>query len=82
MSGRGWTSESRYGYNRTIQDRIGQFFNRTDPKQPNEGIIVWSAIASPFHNAGMERSGWRNQSLGGPLMQVEEKYARYIGKHA
>ncbi|HYO80910.1 MAG TPA: carboxypeptidase regulatory-like domain-containing protein, partial [Bryobacteraceae bacterium] len=36
--GTDWTSESRFGYNRTIQDRIDEFFNLIDPKQPNEAI--------------------------------------------
>ena len=36
--GSNWTSESRFGYNSTIQDRIDEFFNLVDPKQPNEAI--------------------------------------------
>ena len=31
-----WTSETRFGYNRTIQDRLDQFFNLIDPNNPNE----------------------------------------------
>jgi carboxypeptidase family protein len=34
MGGGRWTSETRFGYNRTIQDRLDQFFNLIDPDHP------------------------------------------------
>src|SRR5262249_51191443 len=37
--GSNWTSETRFGYNRTIQDRLDKFFTLIDPKQSNESIV-------------------------------------------
>jgi outer membrane receptor protein involved in Fe transport len=82
VSGSDWTSESRYGYNRTIQDRIDEFFNQIDPKQPTEGIAYGRRLPRLSTTLGWSGPGGEINHSGGPLTQVEEKYARYVGKHA
>lgn len=82
VSGSDWTSESRFGYNRTIQDRIDEFFNLIDPKQQAEGIAFGRRLPRLSTTLGWSGPGGEINHSGGPLMQLEEKYARYIGRHA
>lgn len=80
--GSNWTSETRVGYNKTIQDRLDGFFTFIDPNQPKEAILYGRRL--PGFSTGL---GWGGPAgeinhSGGPLLQVEEKYARYIGGHS
>jgi outer membrane receptor protein involved in Fe transport len=80
--GSDWTSETRFGYNRTIQDRIDEFFNLIDPKQPNEAIAYGRRLPRLSTTLGWGGPGGEINHSGGPLLQVEEKFARYIGRHS
>jgi outer membrane receptor protein involved in Fe transport len=80
--GTNWTSETRFGYNRTIQDRIDEFFNLVDPKQPNEAISFGRRLPRLSTTLGWSGPGGEINHSGGPLMQLEEKYALYIGAHS
>jgi outer membrane receptor protein involved in Fe transport len=82
VGGSDWTSESRFGYNRTIQDRIDEFFNKIDPKQPNETIVYGRRLPRLSTTLGWSGPGGEINHSGGPLMQLEEKFARYVGRHA
>ncbi|HYZ87615.1 MAG TPA: TonB-dependent receptor [Bryobacteraceae bacterium] len=82
LTGTDWTSETRFGYNRTIQDRIDEFFNLIDPKQPNEEIAFGRRLPRLSTTLGWSGPGGEINHSGGPLIQVEEKFARYIGRHA
>ena len=80
--GTAWTSETRFGYNRTIQDRLDQYFTLIDPKQPNETIIYGRRLPRLSNTLGWGGPGGEINHSGGPSLQLEEKYARFIGSHS
>ena len=84
ITGRGnWTSESRFGYNRTIQDRTDQFFSLKNPLQSTESYPYGQRIPDILDSAlGWSGPNGEINHSGGPLMQISEKYARYIGRHS
>ena len=77
-----WTSETRFGYNRTIQDRLDQFFNLIDPNNPNEATPYGRRLPDLQTNLGWSGPPAEINHSGGPFWQIEEKFARYVGKHA
>lgn len=77
-----WTSEARFGYNRTIQDRLDQFFNLIDPKQTNEGITFGRRLPDLVTSLGWSGPSGEINHSGGPLWEFSEKYARYFGNHS
>jgi len=80
--GSNWTSESRVGYNRTIQDRTDQFFSLKDPSQSTETVAFGRRIPDLATSLGWSGPAGEINHSGGPLLQVTEKYARYIGHHS
>lgn len=80
--GAAWTSETRFGYNRTIQDRIDNFFNLVDPKQSSEAIVYGRRLPRLATTLGWGGPGGEINHSGGPALQIEEKYARFIGRHS
>jgi outer membrane receptor protein involved in Fe transport len=80
--GGSWTSESRFGYNRTIQDRTDQFFSLKNPLQSTESYPYGQRIPDILTNLGWGGPNGEINHSGGPLMQISEKYARYIGRHS
>jgi outer membrane receptor protein involved in Fe transport len=80
--GAAWTSETRFGYNRTIQDRLDQFFTLIDPKQPDENIAYGRRLPRLSTTLGWGGPDGEINHSGGPAMQFEEKYARYVGRHS
>ena len=80
--GTNWTSETRFGYNRTIQDRIDDFFSLVDPKQPNEAIAYGRRLPRLSTTLGWSGPGGEINHSGGPALQIEQKYARYLGRHS
>ncbi|MFL6451969.1 MAG: TonB-dependent receptor plug domain-containing protein [Bryobacteraceae bacterium] len=77
-----WTSETRFGYNRTLQDRLDQFFNLIDPNNTNEAIPYGRRLPDLQTNLGWSGPPAEINHSGGPFWQIEEKFARYAGKHA
>ena len=80
--GGSWTSESRFGYNRTIQDRTDQFFSLKNPLQSTESYPYGQRVPDILTNLGWGGPNGEINHSGGPLMQISEKYARYIGRHS
>ncbi len=80
--GTNWTSESRFGYNRTIQDRIDDFFSLIDPKHPDEEIAFGRRLPRLATTLGWGGPGGEINHSGGPALQIEEKYARFTGRHS
>jgi outer membrane receptor protein involved in Fe transport len=80
--GSNWTSETRFGYNRTIQDRLDEFFNLVDPSQSNEAIAFGRRLPDLVTSLGWSGPSGEINHSGGPLLQITEKYARYIGHHS
>jgi len=81
--GGNWTSESRFGINRTIQDRTDQFFSLKNPLQSTESYPYGQRIPDILASAiGWSGPNGEINHSGGPLMQISEKYARYIGRHS
>jgi len=77
-----WTSETRFGYNRTLQDRLDQFFNLIDPNQPNEQTPYGRRLPDLQTNLGWSGPPAEINHSGGPFWQIDQKYARYIGRHS
>ncbi len=77
-----WTSETRFGYNRTIQDRLDQFFSKIDPNHPTEAIVYGRRLPDIQTTLGWSGPAAEINHSGGPFWQLEEKYARYIGHHS
>jgi outer membrane receptor protein involved in Fe transport len=80
--GGSWTSESRFGYNRTIQDRTDQFFSLKNPLLSTESYPYGERLPDILTNLGWGGPNGEINHSGGPLMQITEKYARYIGRHS
>ena len=80
--GSSWTSETRFGYNRTIQDRLDQFFNLIDPNHPDENIAFGRRLPDLLTSLGWSGPSGEINHSGGPLWQLTEKYAKNIGHHA
>ncbi len=76
-----WTSESRFGYNRTIQDRVDQFFNQVAPGG-TESIVYGRRIPRLSTPLGWNGPDGEINHSGGPMTQIEQKYARYVGNHS
>jgi hypothetical protein len=77
-----WTSETRFGYNRTIQDRVDQFFNLIDPNNPNEATPYGRRLPDLQTNLGWSGPPAEINHSGGPFWQIEEKFARFVGRHS
>jgi outer membrane receptor protein involved in Fe transport len=77
-----WTSEAHFGYNRTIQDRLDQFFNNIDPDQPNEAITYGRRLPRLSTTLGWSGPDGEINHSGGPMWEIGEKYARYVGSHS
>jgi outer membrane receptor protein involved in Fe transport len=80
--GSAWTSETRFGYNRTIQDRLDRFFTLIDPKQSTEAIAFGRRLPDIGTSLGWSGPSGEINHSGGPLWQIGEKYARVIGHHS
>jgi outer membrane receptor protein involved in Fe transport len=80
--GAAWTSEMHFGYNRTIQDRLDQFFTNIDPNQPNEEILYGRRLPRLSTTLGWSGPDGEINHSGGPMWEFGEKYARYIGSHS
>ena len=80
--GGNWTSETRFGYNRTLQDRLDRFFTKIDPKQQTEGIAFGRRLPDLQTSLGWSGPSGEINHSGGPLWQISEKYARLIGRHS
>lgn len=76
-----WTSESRFGWNDTIQDRIDEFFNRISPAGEN-GLLFGQRVPTITTTLGWNGPGGEINHSGGPMYQAEQKYARYVGNHS
>jgi outer membrane receptor protein involved in Fe transport len=77
-----WTSETRFGLNRTIQDRLDQFFDKIDPNHPTEAIAYGRRLPDLQTTLGWSGPTAEINHSGGPFWQIEEKYARYVGHHS
>ena len=77
-----WTSETRFGYNRTIQDRVDQFFNLIDPNNSNEATPYGRRLPDLQTNLGWSGPPAEINHSGGPFWQIEEKFARFVGRHS
>jgi hypothetical protein len=79
LFGARWTSESRYGYNKNVVDRIDQIFNIEDPKK-QEGKFGSRRI--PCINAlGFSGCG-EVLTLGAPNHSFDQKFAYVTGRHS
>jgi outer membrane receptor protein involved in Fe transport len=76
-----WTSESRFGWNGTIQDRIDEFFNNIAPGG-EKGLLYGARIPTIETTLGWNGPGGEINHSGGPMYQGEQKYARYVGNHS
>jgi hypothetical protein len=79
--GASWTSESRFGWNDTIQDRIDGFFNRISPAGENN-LLFGQRVPTIQTQLGWGGPGGEINHSGGPMYQAEQKYARYVGNHS
>jgi hypothetical protein len=78
-----WTSETRFGFNRTIQDRFDQFFNdNIDPNHPEETTVYGRRVPDLQTSLGWSGPVGEINHSGGPFWQIEQKYARYVGRHS
>ena len=80
--GGNWTSETRFGYNRTLQDRLDRFFTLIDPKQSTEAIAFGRRLPDLQTSLGWSGPSGEINHSGGPLWQIGEKYARLVGHHS
>ena len=72
-----WTSETRFGYNLNDMSRVDAYFNQSIPETlPYGGRLPQLAYAG-FSTPGAEL--WLEE---GRTWSLEQKYARYIGKHS
>jgi outer membrane receptor protein involved in Fe transport len=76
-----WTSESRVGINKTIQDRLDQFFDHIGPAGES-GLLFGQRVPTFSTPLGWSGPGAEINHSGGPMTQVEQKYARYVGNHS
>lgn len=74
-----WTSESRYGYNKNVVDRLDAIFNVKDPNQP-EGRPGGRSI--PGINALGFSGGGEILTLGAPNHSFDQKVAFISGRHS
>ena len=80
--GGSWTSETRFGYNRTLQDRLDRFFTLIDPKQSTEAIAFGRRLPDLQTSLGWSGPSGEINHSGGPLWQIGEKFARLVGHHS
>ena len=76
-----WTSESRFGLNNTIQDRLDEFFTNIGPGG-EKGLLYGQRVPTIQTTLGWDGPGGEINHSGGPMMQIEQKYARYVGNHS
>ncbi len=81
ISKTGWVSETRFGYNRTLQDRTDGFFSLRDPNQRDESFP--GARRIPRFTTGLGFSGPFGEinHSGGPFWQISQKFALPKGRH-
>ncbi|MBM3725310.1 MAG: TonB-dependent receptor [Acidobacteria bacterium] len=74
-----WTSESRYGYNKNVVDRLDAIFNLKDPSK-QEGKFGGRRI--PEINALGFGGGGEILTLGAPNHSFDQKVAIVSGRHS
>jgi outer membrane receptor protein involved in Fe transport len=74
-----WTSESRYGYNKNVVDRLDAIFNIKDPNK-EEGKFGSRRI--PGINALGFSGGGEILTLGAPNHSFDQKFAFITGRHS
>ncbi|HEX5481987.1 MAG TPA: TonB-dependent receptor [Terriglobia bacterium] len=80
--GSNWTSETRFGYDRTIQDRLDQFFTLVAPDAPSGGITYGDRIPDLQTSLGWGGPDGEINHSGGPFWELEEKFALMMGRHS
>jgi hypothetical protein len=74
-----WTSESRYGYNRNVVDRLDGFFEFMDP---NKEEAKFGGRRLPGLSALGFGGGGEILTLGAPSHQFDQKFAVTRGEHS
>lgn len=77
-----WTSETRFGYDRTIQDRLDTFFTLVAPDAPSGGIAYGDRIPDLQTSLGWGGPDGEINHSGGPFWQLGEKFALNMGHHS
>jgi outer membrane receptor protein involved in Fe transport len=78
-----WTSETRFGYDRTLQDRLDQFFNNNlDPANKQETFPFGRRVPDLQTSLGWGGPDGEINHSGGPYWELEQKYARHVGSHS
>jgi len=72
-----WTSETRFGYNLNDMSRVDAYFNQGIPETLPYGGRLPQLSYAGFSTPGAEL--WLEE---GRTWTLEQKYARYIGKHS
>ena len=72
-----WTSETRFGYNLNDMSRVDAYFNQGIPETLPYGGRLPQLSYAGFSTPGAEL--WLEE---GRTWSLEQKYARYIGKHS
>lgn len=81
--GTSWTSETRFGYNNTLQDRLDQFFdNNKDPNTSTESFPFGRRVPDLQTTLGWGGPDGEINHSGGPYWEIEQKFAKYIGRHS
>lgn len=77
----GWVSETRFGYNRTLQDRTDGRYSLRAPDNPEESFP--GARRFPRFTTGLGFSGpfAEINHSGGPFWQISQKFALPKGLH-
>ena len=79
LFGTHWTSESRYGYNKNVVDRLDAIFNIEDP---NKKESKFGARRIPGINALGFSGGGEILTLGAPNHSFDQKFAYIRGLHS
>lgn len=77
VGGAAWTSETRFGYNLNDMSRTDAYLNRSVPETLPYGGRLPQLSYSGFSTPGAEL--WLEE---GRTWSLEEKYARFVGKHS
>jgi len=72
-----WTSETRFGYNLNDMSRVDAYFNQGIPETLPYGGRLPQLSYAGFSTPGAEL--WLEE---GRTWSLEQKYARYVGKHS
>jgi hypothetical protein len=75
-----WTAETRFGYNWNDIDRIDGFISFTDPKKKSP--VTGARSIPEISTLGFGNGGGEALRIGGPTWTLEEKVARFAGKHS